>query len=131
MHRPTHKPLPPDHKACRCGRAFSPADWAALPIVGDWELDEDVRLELRNCPCGSTISVELPPRPRLARGTPYVVVQHTLEGERITNHPSKTAAHAAGNAIRRAGGTAFAYSDADYAKHIKRPTLRLVVGGAS
>lgn len=44
-----------------CGRVHSPADWAALPLVGvqRFEDPEEPPLELRNCPCRSTLAIEL------------------------------------------------------------------------
>lgn len=49
-------------KRCGCGRTHDEASWAALPLVGHMDLDEDgdQRLLLKNCPCGSTLSRELP-----------------------------------------------------------------------
>jgi hypothetical protein len=53
-------------KDCGCGRTFDEATWAELPVVGTMdgfpaEGDEPAipPIELRNCPCGSTIAVEL------------------------------------------------------------------------
>lgn len=54
-------------KACSCGRDFTPEQWGDLELVGhqsqfteDGEIDQNVGLELRNCVCGSTLSVEVP-----------------------------------------------------------------------
>jgi hypothetical protein len=49
-------------KVCKCGQKFTETQWRALPLVGkmDYEEDGDKRLELRNCPCGSTIAIEHP-----------------------------------------------------------------------
>lgn len=50
-------------KPCtKCSRAYTRAEWEALPLVGYGDaFDEgDRRLELRNCPCHSTIAVCLP-----------------------------------------------------------------------
>lgn len=47
---------------CACGRSFTQAEWNALPICGgaDGIIDDGVqRLELRQCPCGSTRSIVL------------------------------------------------------------------------
>lgn len=43
---------------CRCAIATIDA-WRALVLVGEWDTGEEV-LELRNHPCGSTLSIELP-----------------------------------------------------------------------
>lgn len=54
-------------KLCGCGRAFTLQEWDALPLVGHQahEPDRDglppFRLEYRNCPCGSTLTVYLAP----------------------------------------------------------------------
>lgn len=43
-------------KACKCGRTFSPGTWRTLAYVG---LQPGlVTLELRNCSCGTTLSVD-------------------------------------------------------------------------
>lgn len=56
-------------KACHCGRSYDAAAWVALPLVGYYDddvLDPDhpkaTTLELRNCVCRSSLSVELPRR---------------------------------------------------------------------
>ena len=41
-------------------RSFTAKEWAALPLRGFQEIG-DQRLELRNCPCGSTLAIELRP----------------------------------------------------------------------
>lgn len=49
-------------KRCACGRAFTRADWEQLEFVGVQETDDEdahYRTEMRNCPCGSTIAVEV------------------------------------------------------------------------
>lgn len=48
-------------KCGKCGRSYSDADWPALAFVG-YQLAEnpDEILELRNCSCGSTLSVVQP-----------------------------------------------------------------------
>ncbi|HEY6019892.1 MAG TPA: hypothetical protein VIY48_08310 [Candidatus Paceibacterota bacterium] len=33
-----------------------PVQWQSLTYVGPQEIDEESHLELRNCPCGSTIA---------------------------------------------------------------------------
>jgi hypothetical protein len=58
------------YKTCSCGRVFATrADFERLPLCGSGyqpEFNEqgdqrtDVRLCLRNCSCGSTLSVEVP-----------------------------------------------------------------------
>ena len=53
---------------CSCCREFTAADWAKLPLVGRQTVPEGVNgepeyiLEMRNCPCGSTRSIEIAPR---------------------------------------------------------------------
>jgi hypothetical protein len=42
---------------CSCGKTYTAEQWAELPKVGVQEGD-GLRLELRNCPCLSTISTE-------------------------------------------------------------------------
>lgn len=44
-------------KTCACGRELTLAEWLALPHGGIWRIDTLETLELRNCPCGSTISL--------------------------------------------------------------------------
>lgn len=46
-------------KACGCGARHDGTGWAGLPLVG-WNDDGVEVLELRNCPCGSTLAVEVP-----------------------------------------------------------------------
>lgn len=46
----------------------------------------------------------------------FVVVVHLADGTLIRGHATKRAAKADGTAVRRAGGCAFVYSAADYAK---------------
>lgn len=43
---------------CGCGRAYTEQSWNALPLVG-YQADEVETLELRNCTCGSTHSVNI------------------------------------------------------------------------
>ena len=40
---------------CSCGRPYSESAWQALPWCGD-QPDGELVLEMRDCPCGSTIS---------------------------------------------------------------------------
>lgn len=49
---------------CACGREYDRASWKTLPYVGVQVIPEDdtgpeERYEQRNCPCGSTISVDV------------------------------------------------------------------------
>jgi hypothetical protein len=59
MTRPSTRPAVV--KRCACGRAFELSAWCALPLVGTHrdEVDRKEDLELRSCPCGSTIAVNL------------------------------------------------------------------------
>lgn len=49
-------------KTCACGLMYDEPAWCALPLVGYSDADEDgdKRIEMRNCPCGSTIAILLP-----------------------------------------------------------------------
>lgn len=51
-------PTPTIH-TCSCGREFTEHAWNLLPYVGVMR-DDVERLELRNCPCGSTRALEIP-----------------------------------------------------------------------
>jgi hypothetical protein len=44
-------------KTCACGRHYTPEQWATLPYVGRSTM-AGLDLELRNCRCGSTITVD-------------------------------------------------------------------------
>lgn len=45
-------------KSCRCGREYTPEAWAKLPFVGVQQFEgDDVRIELRNCACDSTLGI--------------------------------------------------------------------------
>jgi hypothetical protein len=46
---------------CSCGRSISPDSWGRLPLVGTADNGRGVGelIELRNCICGSTISVPI------------------------------------------------------------------------
>jgi hypothetical protein len=47
--------------ACGCGLSHTlPASWLALPFVGLQDDGDGGHLELRNCPCGSTLTREVP-----------------------------------------------------------------------
>jgi len=60
-------------KQCSCGRVHWQAGWEELPFVGNqfthdgsYDLDSRIfyyRTELRNCPCGSTIALEVEMEP--------------------------------------------------------------------
>jgi hypothetical protein len=45
-------------KRCGCGLTHDAAAWSCLPYVGV-QRDEFEALELRNCPCGSTLAIEV------------------------------------------------------------------------
>ena len=47
-------------KTCGCGREYNQTAWLALVFVG-LQADEVETLEIRNCPCGSSIAVVLLP----------------------------------------------------------------------
>ncbi len=50
-------------KRCRCGRTFTREQWLELPYLGVQcfrNADGESDLELRNCPCGSTLANEIP-----------------------------------------------------------------------
>jgi hypothetical protein len=45
-----------------CASEYDTAQWLMLPLVGTQHGDEQLpSLELRNCKCGSTLAVQLPP----------------------------------------------------------------------
>ena len=47
---------------CSCGIAYTAEQWADLELCGHIRMHGDgPDLELRNCPCGSTRSIELTP----------------------------------------------------------------------
>lgn len=46
-------------KRCACGRVHNLSGWLALPLVGRQPTVGGQGLELRNCACGSTISVDV------------------------------------------------------------------------
>lgn len=52
--------LPPDIvKRCSCGRQFTRIQWSKLPRCGRMHLARrDAMVELRNCPCGSSMSLQ-------------------------------------------------------------------------
>jgi hypothetical protein len=45
---------------CSCGLSFTASEWERLPLCGVQVTDEGF-IELRNCPCGSTRSIDLGP----------------------------------------------------------------------
>lgn len=50
-------------KQCGCGRTFTREGWDRLEFVGRQHVPEDefgpeISIELRNCPCGSTIAID-------------------------------------------------------------------------
>ncbi len=48
-------------KSCGCGRSFNALEWRDLRLVCFQDDFAGGLLELRDCPCGSTISIEVPP----------------------------------------------------------------------
>lgn len=53
-------PDPTFPKRCtKCAKLHTAAEWRALEYVGIQDIDETEALELRNCQCGSTISVHV------------------------------------------------------------------------
>lgn len=53
-----HEDLAAAEKSCACGATYSPSEWKRLPLCGHMPDGEGGHLELRNCRCGSTISVQ-------------------------------------------------------------------------
>lgn len=53
--------MSPVKKCGVCDREFDAIQWSRLPFVGEMADDAEV-LELRNCPCGTTISIVLEPK---------------------------------------------------------------------
>jgi hypothetical protein len=54
-------------KRCGCGRVYTSRTWAKLPYVGVIDVPEDATgphliTELRNCPCKSTIAIDVSPK---------------------------------------------------------------------
>lgn len=47
-------------KRCSCGVAHDEASWSRLGMVGELD-DGEERIEIRNCPCGSSIAILLGP----------------------------------------------------------------------
>jgi hypothetical protein len=55
-------------KTCGCGRSYGRKSWRALPFVGRQHTPKDdygpaETIEMRNCPCGSTLAVEVEGHP--------------------------------------------------------------------
>lgn len=48
----------PTFKRCPCGAQYTGSEWLALEYVGRMDDGEGGYLALRNCACGSTISVD-------------------------------------------------------------------------
>lgn len=46
-------------KICACGSDFTRDEWLELELVGEQDDGAGGRLQLRNCPCESTIAIEL------------------------------------------------------------------------
>ncbi len=70
MNSPSPPPAPPSWpKRCSCGRTFTRQEWEGLPLLGLQPPGESPQgqghlwygQELRNCPCGSTLAVEVEP----------------------------------------------------------------------
>lgn len=70
--------MPEIRRVCSCGTSYARSEWSALRLVGLMEV-EDVLLELRNCRCGSTISVSRRMTAQLARAVRAV----TRSGELV------------------------------------------------
>lgn len=48
-------------KSCKCGRSYTRAEWQSLPLRGHQDQGDDFPvLELRDCPCRSTLGIEIP-----------------------------------------------------------------------
>ena len=45
-------------KRCGCGLAHDAPSWSALPLAGVMRDDVEA-IELRNCPCGSTLAIQV------------------------------------------------------------------------
>jgi transcription elongation factor Elf1 len=49
-------------KSCgKCDTAYDVSTWSALHLVGYHSYFADEKIELRNCPCGSTMGLDLLP----------------------------------------------------------------------
>ncbi|MBV9311531.1 MAG: hypothetical protein JOZ73_11900 [Solirubrobacterales bacterium] len=69
-------------KKCSCGRAHSRAEWFGLEYLGPMELDEEHDVELRNCPCGSTIALPVD------RSSSEILYDYDDEGPATERSPS-------------------------------------------
>jgi len=47
-------------KSCGCGRIFTREQWDQLEQLSDWLFTAGPIFEVRNCPCGSTLIVDVP-----------------------------------------------------------------------
>lgn len=55
--------LPAPFKSCACGKCYTYAEWQQLELVSPrWDVGGDGVdvFEVRNCTCGSTITIEVP-----------------------------------------------------------------------
>jgi hypothetical protein len=66
------------YKACRCGRSYTREEWAALKLVGPYD-DGFLVLEMRNCACGSTISVRQGPSAAMRANVAALSYEHLVE----------------------------------------------------
>lgn len=57
-------------RACSCGRSYTRDSWSCLPPAGILDYGDGRPLELRNCACRSTISVEVSELRRVEEITP-------------------------------------------------------------
>lgn len=67
--------MPPIPKVveCSCGRSYTQEEWEELPNRNIWRLPWGEVLEMRDCWCRSTISVQLSPgEPEKFDGIPRV-----------------------------------------------------------
>lgn len=48
-------------KECACGRTFSSESWSALTLIGTMDNGRDAGelFELRQCPCGTTLTLPI------------------------------------------------------------------------
>ncbi len=59
--RPSKPSGPLPLKQCMCGAVYTPGEWPSLKNPRLWRLESEW-LELRDCPCGSTLATEVPSR---------------------------------------------------------------------
>ena len=74
-------------KRCGCGATYSQEQWARLPFLARWEIEDGPTHELRHCPCHTTLAVDValldgdgsaatsPPQDALA----HLLVEHKQE----------------------------------------------------